>query len=166
MLGDHPVTVPGLEILQAGETIECDLVRQRSGCRFRSGGSGRRGGAWSSPASRTQKGHQSDAGQERRWDDTAEATQAFEDKLRHAVRRRLRADVPVVCYISGGLDSTVVLGLCTEDRNHAIRSFTVGFDGAGPDERASSTESAAVLNSHLTTVTFNRQDIAAGDMAG
>jgi asparagine synthase (glutamine-hydrolysing) len=100
-----------------------------------------------------------DAGQERRWADPAEAATAFEARLRHAVHRRLRSDVPVVCYLSGGLDSTVVLGLCTEDRNRSIRSFTVGLDQAGPDERASSAESAEVLNSALTTVVFNRRDI-------
>ncbi len=53
-----------------------------------------------------------------------------------AVERRLRSDVPVVSYISGGLDSTVVLGFCSRHRGEAIPAFTVGLDRAGPDERA------------------------------
>ena len=43
--------------------------------------------------------------------------------------------MPVVSYISGGLDSTVVLGLCSRQRGEPMPSFTIGFDKAGPDER-------------------------------
>ncbi|MBY0395148.1 MAG: asparagine synthetase B, partial [Thermoleophilia bacterium] len=93
-----------------------------------------------------------DAGAERR--DTADAlADELEAHLRKAVERRLRGDVPVVSYISGGLDSTVVLGLVARERGAAVPSFTIGFDGAGPDERGSSAEAAAALGSPLTTVT-------------
>ena len=79
--------------------------------------------------------------------------------MRTAVERRLRGDVPVVSYISGGLDSTVVLGLSSRERGYAVPSFTIGLDRAGPDERSHAAESAAVLGSQLTTVTLNRADI-------
>ncbi len=52
-----------------------------------------------------------DAGDERRLDDPTPLVDELEHLLRQAVERRLRGDVPVVSYISGGLDSTVVLGL-------------------------------------------------------
>ncbi len=52
-----------------------------------------------------------DAGQERRLDDPAPLVDELEHLMRQSVERRLRGDVPVVSYISGGLDSTVVLGL-------------------------------------------------------
>ena len=81
--------------------------------------------------------------------------------MRQAVERRLRGDVPVVSYISGGLDSTVVLGLSSRERGYAVPSFTIGLDRAGPDERSHATESAAALGSRLTTVTMNRADIVA-----
>ena len=55
--------------------------------------------------------------------------------LRQSVERRLRSDVPVVSYISGGLDSTVLLGFCGRHRGEPIPAFTVGLDKAGPDER-------------------------------
>ena len=83
----------------------------------------------------------------------------LEHLMRQAVERRLRGDVPVVSYISGGLDSTVVLGLSSRERGYAVPSFTIGLDRAGPDERSHATESAAALGSRLTTVTLNRADI-------
>ncbi len=81
--------------------------------------------------------------------------------MRQAVERRLRGDVPVVSYISGGLDSTVVLGLSSRQRGYAVPSFTIGLDKAGPDERSHAAESAQALGSKLTTVTMNRGDIVA-----
>jgi asparagine synthase (glutamine-hydrolysing) len=101
-----------------------------------------------------------DAGHERRLDDPSPLVDEFEGLLRQAVERRLRGDVPVVSYISGGLDSTVVLGLSSRHRGEAVPSFTIGLDRAGPDERSQSAESAAALGSRLTTVTMDRSKIA------
>ncbi len=102
-----------------------------------------------------------DHGDERRLNDPTPLVDELEGLLRQAVERRLRGDVPVVSYISGGLDSTVVLGMSSRQRGQAVPSFTIGLDGAGPDERVQATEAARVLGSPLTTVTMNRADIAA-----
>jgi asparagine synthase (glutamine-hydrolysing) len=101
-----------------------------------------------------------DAGQEVRMGDPAPLVDDLEELLRKAVERRLRGDVPVVSYISGGLDSTVVLGLSSRQRGKAVPSFTIALDGAGPDERSQSAEAASVLGSPLTTVTMDRKLIA------
>ncbi len=100
-----------------------------------------------------------DAGAERRLADPTPLVDELEHLMRQAVERRLRGDVPVVSYISGGLDSTVVLGLSSRERGYAVPSFTIGLDRAGPDERSHATESAEALGSRLTTVTLNRADI-------
>ena len=102
-----------------------------------------------------------DAGMERRLDDPGPLISEFEAILRQAVERRLRSDVPVVSYISGGLDSTVVLGLCSEQRTEAIPAFTIGLDRAGPDERVQAAEAARILGSPLFTMTVDRAAIAA-----
>jgi asparagine synthase (glutamine-hydrolysing) len=102
-----------------------------------------------------------DAGDETRYDDPHLAIDELEHLLRRAVRRRLRADVPVVSYISGGLDSTTVLGLSAQELGRPLPAYTIGLDEAGPDERTHATESAAVLGSPLTTVVMNRPRIAA-----
>lgn len=70
--------------------------------------------------------------------------------LRGAVARRLDADVPAVSYLSGGLDSTLLLGLAAAQSPGTPReAFTVGFDGAGPDERPRTERSAALLGARL-----------------
>jgi len=102
-----------------------------------------------------------DAGQERRLDDPAPLVDELEFLMRQATERRLRGDVPVVSYISGGLDSTVVLGLSSRQRGSAVPSFTIGLDNAGPDERSQASESARVLGSTLETVMMNQGDIMA-----
>lgn len=101
-----------------------------------------------------------DMGQERRLDDPTPLIDELEARLRHSVERRLRGDVPVVSYISGGLDSTVVLGLSSRERGKAVPSFTIALDKAGPDERAAAEEAAGSLGSKLTTISLNRRDIA------
>ena len=62
-----------------------------------------------------------DHGSERRFAVPIEAAAELEDHLRAAVRRRLVGDVPVSCYLSGGLDSTVVLALSCQDRPRRCR---------------------------------------------
>ncbi len=114
-----------------------------------------------------------DAGHERRFDDPRVAVDELEHLLRREVKRRLRGDVPVVSYISGGLDSTVVLGLSAQARGRrqgsahslngnrrVVKAFTIGLDQAGTEERARAAESAVALGSPLTTVAMNRDDIA------
>jgi asparagine synthase (glutamine-hydrolysing) len=102
-----------------------------------------------------------DAGDERRLDDPTPLIDELEGLMRQSVERRLRGDVPVVSYISGGLDSTVVLGLSSRERGYAVPSFTIGLDRAGPDERSQAAESARALGSDLVTITMNRSDIVA-----
>ena len=44
------------------------------------------------------------------------------------------ADVPVGCYLSGGIDSCPMLGLSAAVRQDPVRAFTIGFDSAEYDE--------------------------------
>jgi asparagine synthase (glutamine-hydrolysing) len=102
-----------------------------------------------------------DRGCERQFDSPDEAAHELEQRLRKAVGRRLVSDVPVSCYLSGGLDSTLILALSSQDKGVPLPSFTVGLDRAGPaDERQHAAQSAAWFGSKNTILDINKEKIA------
>jgi asparagine synthase (glutamine-hydrolysing) len=62
---------------------------------------------------------------ERDWED------AVLESLRAAVDRRLVADVPVGCLLSGGVDSSLIVGLLAEAGQHGLATFSIGFEAVG-----------------------------------
>lgn len=64
----------------------------------------------------------------------AEWQDAILGSLRTAVERRLVADVPVGCLLSGGLDSSLIVGLLAEAGQHGLATFSIGFEAAGGEE--------------------------------
>jgi asparagine synthase (glutamine-hydrolysing) len=66
-----------------------------------------------------------------------QATEALEERLRRATElRMLRADVPVGCYLSGGLDSSVIAALGRRCKEGVFRTFSVRFADSEFDETA------------------------------
>jgi len=65
----------------------------------------------------------------------ASLIEEFRDKLDKAVARRLVADVPVGCFLSGGIDSSVVTALAMRHAGQdKIKAFSIGFEEASFDE--------------------------------
>ena len=56
------------------------------------------------------------------------------DSLRRAVRRRLVADVPVGALLSGGLDSSLIVGLLAEAGQEDLKTYSVGFEAVGEEK--------------------------------
>ena len=61
----------------------------------------------------------------------ADWEEAFLERLRAAVHRRMVADVPVGVLLSGGLDSSVVVALLAEAGQPHLATFSIGFESAG-----------------------------------
>ena len=99
-----------------------------------------------------------DAGGPRRSDEDYKAE--FRHALEEAVRIRLRADVPVGCYLSGGLDSCSVLGLAARHHPDSIRAFTLTFDRAEYDEEKEAREMAAKVGAEFHPIPIRQDDLA------
>ncbi len=76
-----------------------------------------------------------------------EALEQVESLLRAAVKRRLMAEVPLGAFLSGGLDSSVVVALMAGLSNRAVRTFTIGFE----ESEYSELDDARLVARHLGT---------------
>ncbi|MDX1513697.1 MAG: N-acetylglutaminylglutamine amidotransferase, partial [Gammaproteobacteria bacterium] len=72
------------------------------------------------------------------------------DALRTAVRRRLVADVPVGVLLSGGLDSSLIVGLLSELGQEDLRTYSVGFSDVG-DERGDEFQYSDIVAERFAT---------------
>jgi asparagine synthase (glutamine-hydrolysing) len=84
----------------------------------------------------------------------------FRHEFEEAVRIRLRADVPVGVYLSGGLDSCSVLGLAAGHSPDPIRAFTLTFEHAAYDEGTIAREMAARVNAEFHPIAIGQSDLA------
>jgi len=76
-----------------------------------------------------------------------------------AVRLRLRSDVPVGAYLSGGLDSSVITSLIHNFTDTPLRTFSIGFEDEEFDESGFQKELVEYLDTDHTHVTCTREDI-------
>ncbi len=62
---------------------------------------------------------------------TAVSPEEVRERLRRAVRRRLLADVPLGAFLSGGIDSSAVVGLMRPDAPSPLRTYSMAVPGLG-----------------------------------
>jgi asparagine synthase (glutamine-hydrolysing) len=77
----------------------------------------------------------------------AEAAERLEILIRDAVKRRLLSDVPLGAFLSGGLDSSMVVAVMASLMNEPVKTFTIGFEESGYSE----VEDARAVATHFGT---------------
>lgn len=77
-----------------------------------------------------------------------------------AVRLQLRADVPVGAYLSGGLDSSIIVSLIRNFTDTPLRTFSLTFADAEFDESAQQQQLVNYLHTEHTALRCDRGDIA------
>ena len=88
------------------------------------------------------------------------AVEEFTELLKDAVKIRLRADVPVGAYLSGGLDSSVTTSLIHEINPGILNTFSIGFKDKVFDETSYQLEAAKYFNTNHTAFECTSSEIA------
>lgn len=93
-------------------------------------------------------------------DDEATCIDKTRALTEEAIGLRMRADVPVGCLLSGGLDSSAVLGFASRMSNIPMRAFTIAFDDADFDESSLARFTAAYTGADFQPVDASKQRLA------
>ncbi|MEM7137048.1 MAG: asparagine synthase (glutamine-hydrolyzing) [Myxococcota bacterium] len=83
----------------------------------------------------------------------------FRDLMRDAVRARLVSDVPLGAFLSGGVDSSLVVALMAEQDPQAVKTYTIGFDDPVFDESPAASRIARHLGVQNTVRTLRGHDV-------
>lgn len=93
--------------------------------------------------------------------DEGEALASLDISLNAAVRLQSSADVPLGAFLSGGVDSSLIVALMQQQSSRPVKTFTVGFDEAGFDE----SPHALAVAQHLGTE-HHELFVSAADVQG
>lgn len=84
----------------------------------------------------------------------------LENTLEEAIRLHLLADVPLGAFLSGGIDSSLIVAMMAEQMNRAVDTFTVGFDTPGGyDESAAARLVSEYLGTNHHEVVVTEPDV-------
>jgi asparagine synthase (glutamine-hydrolysing) len=103
-----------------------------------------------------------DRGQEDYGSDEKRVVDGFEDVLWKAVAKRLRADVPVVSYLSGGVDSSLVVAMANKALGRPIPTFTIAVQGEGLNEESLALKLAKQLGCEPVVVKTGHDELRVG----
>lgn len=63
-----------------------------------------------------------------------EYIEQLEETLQQAVHQQMQADVPLGAFLSGGIDSSLIVALMQEQSSRSVKSFSIGFENGEYDE--------------------------------
>ena len=89
-----------------------------------------------------------------------DAVEQLGELLRDAVRIRLRADVEVAAYLSGGLDSSSTVAMIKEMEPGILNTFSIGFEDPNFDETSYQNEAVNYLNTRHRSITCTSEEIS------
>jgi asparagine synthase (glutamine-hydrolysing) len=82
-------------------------------------------------------------------------------QLERAVHEHLLSDVPVACFLSGGIDSSIVTAIAAKELGKRLQTFTLGFHETGADESAYADAVARKCGTTHHLVRLSHDEVAA-----
>jgi len=79
-----------------------------------------------------------------------QAVDALEQKLSHAIKQQMVADVPLGAFLSGGIDSSTIVALMQTQSSTPVKTFTIGFESVEYNEAVHAKAVAAHLGTQHT----------------
>lgn len=89
-----------------------------------------------------------------------EALEGFQSVLLDSVKLRLRSDVPVAAYLSGGLDSSITTAFIKKISPQHLQTFSIGFTDSNYDETSYQHEVSNYLKTQHTSFKCSAEDVA------
>jgi asparagine synthase (glutamine-hydrolysing) len=89
-----------------------------------------------------------------------EALEQFHELFYDAVKIRLRADVEVAAYLSGGIDSSSTVAYIKDIEPGILNTFSIGFDDRDFDETSYQSEAVRYLNTRHRSITCTSEEIS------
>lgn len=83
----------------------------------------------------------------------------FADKLEDAVRVRLRAEAPVCAHLSGGLDSSAVVGLAMKHHSKPLKCYSISFEEESYDEQVIAREMAEFAGADFEPIYVSQKQL-------
>jgi asparagine synthase (glutamine-hydrolysing) len=79
-----------------------------------------------------------------------ETVEQLDSVLRKSVKMRMLGDVPIGAFLSGGIDSSMVVALMQAQSSRSVRTFSIGFEESGYNEAAEAKSVASYLRTDHT----------------
>src|SRR3546814_20226112 len=89
------------------------------------------------------------------------ALDRLETALRQAVSERMTADVPLGAFLSGGIDSSLIVAMMQEQSTQPVKTFTIGFNEGFYDQAAACRQIPRHLGTDHTEYTVTADDARA-----
>ncbi len=89
-----------------------------------------------------------------------EASEKFKETFSNAVKIRLRSDVPVAAYLSGGIDSSITTSFIKKISPENLKTYSIGFDEKEFDESAYQNLASDYFNTEHSSVSCSSSEIA------